>query len=273
MDNYICKVERAYQAGGARPCEDQLICAGDLFGVFDGSSSLVPDLYDGWTGAWWASHLVSSEFARNDAPLLDLSARANDRLRVAMVNDGVPYDDKLACWSTSAAVVKVQEDRLEWVQIGDSQIIAIDASGGYRLLSEYRNHDRLTLRRLKSLFEQDDPDPHGTLRPYIERVRLQMNRQYGAMNGDREALNFLKPGRCSLQGIRHVLLFTDGLLPPAENPDEDHDLQWLVDLYLEGGLALVQKCVRTKEQSDPDCRIYPRFKPHDDIAAIALSMG
>lgn len=235
MDNYICKVERAYQAGGARPCEDQLICAGDLFGVFDGSSSLVPDLYDGWTGAWWASHLVSSEFARNDAPLLDLSARANDRLRVAMVNDGVPYDDKLACWSTSAAVVKVQEDRLEWVQIGDSQIIAIDASGGYRLLSEYRNHDRLTLRRLKSLFEQDDPDPHGTLRPYIERVRLQMNRQYGAMNGDREALNFLKPGRCSLQGIRHVLLFTDGLLPPAENPDEDHDLQWLVDLYLEGG--------------------------------------
>jgi len=273
MDNYICKIERAFQPGGLRPSEDHLVCAGDLFGVFDGASSLVADLYDGWTGALWASHLVSSEFAKNDAPLIDLGLRANERLRFAMATEGVDSDDKLACWSTSAAVLKVGEKTLEWLQIGDSQIMAITDSGEYRLLTDYYNHDSLTLKQLKSLFEQGDSDPHKTLKPYVEQVRRQMNRNYGAMNGAAEALDFFKAGSCPLNGISHLLLFTDGLLPPSEDPEQEHDFQWIADLYLQGGLSLVQEQIRRKEMSDPECRFYPRFKTHDDIAAIALSLN
>lgn len=273
MDKYICKIERAYLPGGLRPSEDQLVCAGDLFGVFDGASSLVSDLYDGWTGAWWASHLVSSEFAKNDAPLMNLGQRANERLRFAMTTEGVDSDDKLACWSTSAAVLKVRDDALEWLQIGDSQIMAITESGEYRLLTDYYNHDSLTLKQLKTLFEQDDSDPHKTLKPYVEQVRRQMNQNYGAMNGAADALDFFKGGSCPLKGISHLLLFTDGMLPPSEDPEEEHDFQWIADLYLQGGLALVQEKIRRKEQSDPECRLYPRFKMHDDIAAIALSLN
>lgn len=273
MDKYICKIERAFQPGGMRPSEDQLVCAGDLFGVFDGASSLVPDLYDGWTGAWWASHLVSSEFAKNDASLFALGTRANERLRNAMTNEGVDYDDKLACWSTSAAVLKVRNNVLEWLQVGDSQIMAIYDSGEYRLLTDYYNHDSLTLKQLKSLFEQNDSDPHKTLKPYIEKVRRQMNENYGSMNGAAQALDFFKSGGCALHGIKHLLLFTDGMLPPSADPDEEHDFQSIADLYLQGGLTLVQEQIRRKEQSDPECRLYPRFKKHDDIAAIALSLS
>lgn len=273
MTHYICKIERAFQAGGYRPSEDQLICSGDLFGVFDGASSLVPKLYDGQTGAWWASYLVASEFAKNDASLVRLSQRANDKLRSAMLNERVEPENKLSCWSTSAAVLRVEEHFLDWVQIGDSQILAIDESGRYRLLTHYHNHDSQTLKQLKTLFSQNNPDPHKALRPYVEVVRQQMNLEYGVMNGDVRALSFLENGRCALNGIKHMLIFTDGLLPPSENPDEGHDFQWIVDLYLQGGLAFVQEQIRQKENSDPECRHYPRFKKHDDIAAIALTLN
>ena len=273
MNRHICKIERTFQPGSHRPSEDQLICSGDLFGVFDGASSLVPELYQGQTGAWWASYLVSEEFAKNNGPLHQLSRRANSELRKTMLNEGVAVEDKLACWSTSLAVVRVEESLLEWVQIGDSHILAIEESGHFRLLTHYHNHDSRTLLQLKSLFSQNNPDPHKALLPYIEGVRQQMNLEYGVLNGDLKAFDFLENGHCALNDIRHLLIFTDGLLPPAENPDEDHDFQWLVDLYLQGGLSLVQEQIRQKENSDPECRHYPRFKKHDDIAAIALTLN
>lgn len=42
-------------------------------------------------------------------------------------------------------------------------------------------------------------------------------------------------------------------------------------LFLEGGLDHVRNTIRTKEASDASGLRYPRFKPHDDIAAVAVS--
>jgi serine/threonine protein phosphatase PrpC len=269
----VCKIECAFQAGGENPSEDRLVCRGDLFGVFDGSSSLVPDLYEGRTGAWWASNLACSEFAKNNAPLSRLGERANERLRTAMMAKGVACEDQLACWSTSAAVLKIDGEMLEWLQIGDCQILAIERSGGYRLLTDYLNHDRATLKQLRRFHEQEVDDPHTALKPYVEQVRKRMNRDYGAMNGDSRALSFFNSGRCRLEGVAHLVLLTDGLLPPSETPEGGHDFGRLVDLYLRGGLEFVKKQVRFIERTDPECRLYPRFKKHDDIAAIALTIA
>jgi len=272
MQGSLCKIERAFQAGGRQPNEDHLCCKQDLFAVFDGSSSLTPQLYSGQTGAWWASYLAGSEFSKNNAPLFDLGDRANRRLKTAMSAAGVPADDRLACWSASAAAVRIDEDYAEWLQIGDCQVVAIAADGSYQLLTSGHNHDRPTLLHLKGLIERNVPSPHQALRPHIEAVRLRMNREYGVLNGDIKAADFFSGGKIPLTDIRHLLLFTDGLLPPLENPEQEHDIDRIVALYLEGGLALVQQQVRLMEASDPDCSRYPRFKRHDDIAAIALSL-
>jgi hypothetical protein len=42
-------------------------------------------------------------------------------------------------------------------------------------------------------------------------------------------------------------------------------------LFQKGGLTHLKDVVRDIERSDVACREYPRFKPHDDIAAISLS--
>ena len=273
MRGKVTRIEQIFEQGSSSLNEDNLACADNLFGVFDGASSLVPDLYQGKTGAWWASHLVSSEFAKNDASLFELGSRANKKLQLKMTAAGVENADRLQCWSTSAAVCRVQEDSVEWLQSGDCQILALGADGECKLLTPFLNHDRPTLQCLKQLIEQNVPEPGKRLRPQIEKVRRQMNQSYGVFNGETAALDFLQLGSHSLKGVRHLLIFTDGLFPPGEDPAEQPDFCWLAELYLQGGLKNVQQEIRRLECEDPDCRRFPRFKQHDDIAAMAISFG
>lgn len=269
----ITKIERVYEQGSSLLNEDNFACNGNLFGVFDGASSLVPDLYQGKTGAWWASHLVSQEFAKNDADLFELGSRANKELQLKMTAMGVESADLLQCWSTSAAICRIKDDSVEWLQSGDCQILAIDANGDCQLLTPYHNHDQATLQQWQRLVAKNDPEPRKKLQPQIEKVRRQMNRSYGAINGERAALDFLRTGSQPLGDIRHLLIFTDGLLPPGETPTQNPDFCWLAKHFQQGGLKRVKQEIRSLEQTDPDCRRYPRFKKHDDIAAVAISLA
>ncbi|SDZ81771.1 Protein phosphatase 2C [Desulfuromusa kysingii] len=271
MQRKIKHIERILDQGSGRLNEDKLVCANNLFAVFDGASSLVPDLYSGKTGAWWASHLVSTTFFQNDASLFSLGQRANEILQKTMTEMGIESRDKLKRWSTSVAAFQIQEDTIAWLQSGDSQVLAIDADGGFQLLTPYHNHDKETLQLLKQLFQQGDPDPHKSLRPQVENVRRRMNQDYGVLNGEPVALDFLQLGATDLRGISHLLVFTDGLFPPSEDPESQPDFRWITDHFLQGGLRQVKEQIRAQEENDPDCQRYPRFKQHDDIAAIAVS--
>jgi hypothetical protein len=76
----------------------------------------------------------------------------------------------------------------------------------------------------------------------------------------------------TLDGIRHIVLLTDGLFIPKHNPEERTDFALFSKLFQMGGLASVRNYVRNIEKTDVACRRYPRFKPHDDIAAISLTI-
>ncbi len=271
MGGQIKNIERILDQGSSWLNEDKLVCAENMFGVCDGASSLVPDLYHGKTGAWWASHLVSSLFSSNDASLFDLSKRANKMLHSTMTAMGVETEDKLHCWSTSVAAFQLSEDSVSWIQSGDSQVLAIYADGDFKLLTPYHNHDKQTLQQLKKLYQQGDPAPHASLRPQVENIRRQMNQNYGVLNGEPGALDFLQTGSEPLKGMSHLLVFTDGMFPPGEKPQDQPDFRWVTDHFLQGGLSQVKTEIRSLETRDPDCRRYPRFKKHDDMAAIAVS--
>lgn len=271
MSKQIKNIERILDQGSGQINEDKLVCTDNLFGVFDGASSLVPDLYHGKTGAWWASYLASSTFSQNDTSLFDLGKRANQVLQQTMTEMGVETGDKLQCWSTSVAAFQVKDDSVSWIQSGDSQVLAIYADGDCQLLTPYHNHDKETLKLLKSLYLQGDPDPKSSLRPQVENIRRQMNQSYGVLNGEPMALDFLQRGSTDLKDIAHLLVFTDGLFPPGEDPEYQPDFRWVTDQFLQGGLQQVKEEIRTLEEMDPDCHRYPRFKKHDDIAAIAVS--
>ena len=53
-------------------------------------------------------------------------------------------------------------------------------------------------------------------------------------------------------------------------PRKYKDFSCLVDMACELGLEGLRDHVRSQEAADPDMKRYPRFKKHDDIAAIAI---
>lgn len=105
----------------------------------------------------------------------------------------------------------------------------------------------------------------------LAELRGNANKKYGVLNGEESAEFYLKTGEINLDKVRHILLFTDGLIIPKEDPMMKDDWQLFVDLFMRGGLENVRKFVRNLENDDPKCWKYPRYKQHDDITAISLT--
>jgi len=106
----------------------------------------------------------------------------------------------------------------------------------------------------------------------IKDVRCTMNVDFGVLNGEPEALGFLQEGSETLAGVESIVLFSDGLMLPQEDPCAEQDIVLFSELYKQRGLTGVRNYVRNLQSEDPGCRKFPRFKTHDDIGAVALSM-
>jgi len=252
--------------------EDFYLIQKNLFGVFDGATSLTDTVYEnGHTGGFLASNIAGMSFLENNASLRVLAEKANIGIANAMLKSGVNLEQRENIWCTSAAVVRVHESRFEWIQTGDCLILAIFEDGTHEVLIQGFDHDYETLRLWKEISEKSDDTLMSAMKDQIKKVRSQMNITYGVLNGESEAMNFLKQGEKSLQGIKNILLFTDGLFIPKKNPLEKENFELFVRLFQQGGLSNIKKYIRKNEEADRECRIYPRFKTHDDIAAISLT--
>ncbi len=275
----IMEIRTLYEKGGGKINEDALIASNPIFGVFDGASSLVPYVNNqGQTGAYLASHIAKQAFSRDKMSLFRLAIDANWEIERAMVEASIDTSKKTNRWATTAAVIRLNKDSFDWVQIGDSLILVIHRDASSRLLATDYDHDLQTMIKWKKLADKKVENIRAILDPDDQKVTERMNIDYGAMNGEIGAEKFLKFGTEKLDGISHIILFTDGLFFPKEDPEKPDDWEMFVAHFLDGvsvpgagGLKKVHQLVRALEDSDPNCWKYPRFKQHDDIAAISIS--
>ncbi|MFH0784973.1 MAG: protein phosphatase 2C domain-containing protein [Pseudomonadota bacterium] len=266
-------VETLLEKGSGEFNEDVLLQAGDLFGVFDGATSLDRRRFaGGLTGGLLAANIAAHTFQKEHGGLASLATKANRRIHDTLLAENVSISERHRLWSTSLAVVRLATDRFEYCQTGDALILLIEDDGSYRLVTPEPDIDRQTLSLWKNTPTTQMDTIQELLAEQIRRVRLEMNVSYGVLNGEPEALNFLRHGYHDLVGVSDILLFTDGLFLPKENPLESDDWSCLVKLYRSGGLSSVRNHVRLLQQEDPTCRQYPRFKQHDDIAAVAIRL-
>ena len=266
-------VETLLEKGSGTLNEDVLFQSDALFGVFDGATSLDKRKFAGnLTGGLLAARIAAQTFEKGYGNLALLADQANHRIRNSLLAENVSLSERHRLWSTSLAVVRLAEDHFEYCQTGDAVILLILDDGGYHLVTPAVDIDRETLHLWKQSQAPETTTIHDLLAEQIHRVRLQMNVSYGVLNGEPEAMNFLHHGSRELAGISDILLFTDGLFLPRENPLQGDDWQCLADLYLGGGLQGVRNHVRRLQQEDPACRKYPRFKQQDDIAAVAIQL-
>ena len=261
-----------YEQGSGEINEDFYCRNENLFGVFDGATSLTSARFmNNLTGGFLAATLAGQTLNANNDNLVNLVEKASSAVRSAMMENGVDLRNKGDLWCTSAAVVRLFEDYFEWVQIGDSLLMVIYDDGQYELLMDDFDHDLETLNLWKACSRNTNDGIFTALSEKILETRANQNVTYGVLNGEQEALSFLNSGIKSLRGVAHILLFTDGLFIPKSDPENRDDFSRFAELFLEGGLARIRDTVRAMERSDVGCRKYPRFKTHDDIAAFAIS--
>lgn len=267
------EIQTLIEKGSSEINEDVLLEADDLFGVFDGATSLDKRrFFDNLTGGLLAARTAAETFREERIGLHQLACEANRRIRAALLEHHVSMTDRHHFWSTSLAVVRLTEGQLEYCQTGDAQILLIYHDGSHRTITPDIDIDRETLQLWKKSIVETPASIHDILAEQIKKIRLQMNVSYGVLNGEPAAIDFLYHGYHDLAGVKDILLFTDGLFLPRENPLDDNDWSAFVDLYHAGGLQSVRDQVRFLQRNDPACRQYPRFKQHDDIAAVAIRL-
>lgn len=262
-----------YEKGSSSVNEDLVLTGDTTFAVFDGSTSLVPQLLGkGRTGGRMAAQISRDIFADESLALADAAGIANRRIRRQAVLNGVDYRRKEEMWSTSLAAVRLSAEFIEWCRIGDCQILIVHEDGSCRLIGQTPSHDAPTLARWKVRAKNNPGAVMQVMAAEIADVRSRMNIDYGVLNGEAEALGFLQSGRLPLAGIKTILLYSDGLMLPQQDPHAGQDIGLFHALYAEGGLARLREHVRALQLGDIDCRLYPRFKTHDDIAAVAVTL-
>ncbi|NDV28177.1 protein phosphatase 2C domain-containing protein [Desulfovibrio sp. JC010] len=265
------QVESLIEHGTGVINEDFLVVEDNLFGVFDGATSLTAETYEnGYTGGFLASKLAGEEFRKNNGTMQELAKRANMTIRQEMAERNVNLGSKKNLWSTSAAIVRVNDGMLEWAQIGDCRIVCVYENGDFEFLAKWVEQDTETLSIWKEVGESTDKPIGVALHDQIAKVRARMNLDYGVFNGEPEAINFLNTGTRDLTGVRNILLFTDGLLLPNEKPWEERDYSEQLNLFRRNGIKGLRDHIRSIESTDLRCCAYPRFKTHDDIAAVAI---
>ncbi|MDI1446096.1 protein phosphatase 2C domain-containing protein [Polyangium sp. 6x1] len=112
---------------------------------------------------------------------------------------------------SAAAVVRVAKDTFEWVMVGRSRVVVVRADGSFERLAPEDEH---------------------------------------VLSGEPSAEAFVRAGEHKLAGVRHLLLFTDGLA--ASGADEA--MEGLVGRFLDGGLTAARQGAQEA-----------------DVAAVAIS--
>jgi hypothetical protein len=267
-------LEHILEKGSSPVNEDRLLICGNLFGVFDGATSLADTAAHGLakapTGGALAADIAQKTFSANHYPLTCLATEANTAISRRMAAQGIRPDRPDQVWSTSAAVVRLKNQGLEWFRTGDAQVLLVYTDGSYKALGTLVDHDYPTLAMMKS--QADNTLNNPALRRQVLKVRKGMNKTYGVLNGDAQADRFFSSGLIPLDHVASVLLFTDGLTLPSQTPTPRPDFTPLVRAYTCLGLSGLHKKIRDMENTDKSRKKYPRFKCHDDIAAVAITL-
>jgi len=268
------KVQHLTEKGSGTINEDSYFVSDNNFGVFDGATGLIKYFdANGNTGALIASQTAKEVFEKNqNKPLLISTQEVTAKIREKEEKAEVNLNDKACLWSTTASVVRINEKTIEYLAIGDSPIIFIDKDNNFKTF--FVDHDHETVLLWEKLVQEGVRDLKHDKRTMeqLTKNRRETNIIYGVFNGEKEALRFVQTGSLSRENIKHILIFSDGMLIPKEKSDDPEDFKTIVKLFKEGGLQKVKSYVRNLENSDPQCLKYVRFKRHDDLTAIAITL-
>jgi len=267
-------------AESSRINEDTIFCdnVNHVYAIFDGATSLsgFKDK-NGYSGGYIAANIAKQmckDFrGKTDTDLLNLLLTVNSELKKQMITNSIDINNKTELWSTTAAIVKIQDGWVNWAQISDSIILMIYKNRTYKTFGEKRNHDQGLMLLLKDLKHRPVDNAKEVIMKYVFDLRNRSNIDYGFLNGEPEATKFIAHGKVKLSELSDIVLFSDGLIPLVNDPEFDPQYDEFITIYKQSGVKGVKDWIRNLENSDPDCNSFIRNKAHDDISIIGIVLN
>ncbi|BCG58853.1 protein phosphatase 2C domain-containing protein [Paenibacillus sp. URB8-2] len=256
-----------------------------LYGVVDGATSLVPYRGEGnETGGRLASQIIK-QYAENVTAgefkgMEALLREANFRLGQEMKRCGINPQSKDELWTAGAALVRITDTFIEFIQVGDCMIYAIYEDGSIRPIT--RDHvaaidhesKRIWVDGIESGVRSKD-QLWESVKPVIAANKQKMNTAegYSVLNGMAEAEQFFEYGRINRIRLQSLLLVSDGLFYPDEGETAEEDaVKSLVRKVSQTGLSRYAEWLLQLEREDAECIRYPRFKVSDDKTGIYIRL-
>jgi hypothetical protein len=170
-----------------------------------------------------------------------------------------------------------KESQFRYLQLGDCKCL-ISSPKKTTLLGESKLEelDAEVLARVVQHQEQgvgDHQDMWNQLLPLLKQNRSKANRDggYWILGFDSRAAQHAIQGQIEVSAEDRLLLMTDGytrLFDVFKGTTPGGLLEHSFDL----GLARMIERLRTLETGDPECRMYPRIKCHDDASALLIDI-
>lgn len=268
----IVKVEYLSEQG-VRNNEDTLLVdeSRGLFAVFDGASALVRfEGQAGKTGARIAAETARNVFERNDASLLEIALRANNAIESAHHKNGIDTSDPLSRFACTVAAVQISDGVASLIQSGDTLIITEDSNGDVTVPLGYIDGDLAIMKKWRSLADAGRNNIRALVDDDVRSLRRTANKTYGVLNGDPTVRHFLRTTELPLYNIASILIISDGMFIPKEDPTVQEDWGEHLRLCKKSGLNGLLRYVRSLEDTDPSLTRYPRYKIHDDATGIFI---
>jgi hypothetical protein len=250
--------------------------------VIDGATGLADreEVPDGPTDAAWLAETLSALLAAQDPaerPARDYFAALLGEV-AARYAAAVPDRDRLPAWALPSAAgmwLRLNGPRLELAWQGDC-VALVEQRGTIRLAgAEPARAWEDDINQVVRARLAARPGPQGVLltvlRDELRRRRARLNQPdgYWMLGIDPRAAAAIEVSALELDAPARVLLASDGLWRLVDHFGR-YDAAGLLAAAFRDGLARLLATLRQLEQDDPECRLVPRVKPHDDATGLAL---
>lgn len=268
MRSAPARVAVAERAAGTRPSQDRIVRLRTAVAVLDGASAPEESEQD---GGWYADQLAGQLATRLDGPY-DLGTVLADSI-AAVTSDHRLVPGRSP--SSTVTLLRWDAEHVEGLVLGDSPLVVATAAGPEVLVDDRLEavapmqrvayHDRLARGG------GYDEGHRELLRELVGEQRRHRNRPDGYWIAEAAPLaaRHALTRRWPAQDVRAALLASDGVSRGIGRAVPDWAAAFaLVERH--GPDALLD-AVRGPERADPDGRAWPRSKPYDDQALIAIT--
>ncbi|WML36697.1 protein phosphatase 2C domain-containing protein [Clostridium sp. OS1-26] len=260
---------------------EDIVFASSFYGwVIDGATGLAKKNITGCTSdaAWFVK--AWDEYLKKNIDNMSLTLKQ-------IINNGMEFVerefykldktnsiDKLSIPSASIALIRINNNKIEYFLLGDCTLIAENVDGKHIKIKDksVEKLDGIAIEELKGYMKEDGlnfNEARNRVSDLLIKHRLLKNtpKGYWVLEFNREAIDNAIVGELEFEQYKKVLLMSDGFAAIADVYKHiEHSS--IIGAVEKLGLNRVYEIIREIENEDIDMKKYPRLKVGDDASAI-----